>query len=597
MAVSQSLSVTESSYNIANNTSVVHIKWTSTQSGDSWNGYSRTAYYYVSINGGAESSYSVTYTLPKNTTQTIVDTNITVTHRNDGTGSVKVRTYMETGISAGTVQRSQNLTLTTIPRASIISATSGTIGKSTTVSISRYADVFTHTLRYTFGQASGNITTGLKANSYSWTIPGSIGAQIPNSTQGTGTIYCDTYSGSTLVGTTSATLTLTVDSATSAPTVTLAVTDANTATTALTGDANKLVKYFSNAKVTATGTALHGSTIKSYKVTCGDGKSITSATGTINGVESGTFTATVTDSRGFSKSISVSKTLVDYVKLGCIVTTTPPAANDNKAIIQVWGDCFEGSFGKVANAVTVQYRYKESGGTYSAWTNMAAKISGGRYSATVTLTNLDNTKTYIVQGQVTDKLATVTSAETTMRTLPVFDWGRSDFNFNVPVNVNGQVSNHGWNYVHDGNLQLDKNGKRTVFLYESSNAGVVGVYDADATMTAWINGANGSGNFKLIYENGVLLGNKYITSNYYYIGGGTTPVTATSAYTPSYIIIAAWINGNYKIIIFPQTFMNGNIPVGVNVSGTEYVFNLTRNGNDVTVTCNVGVQCYVYGMR
>ena len=65
MAVYQSLSVTEvaGSQNINNNTSKVRILWTSTQSGDSWNGYTKTAYYYVSINGGAEVAYPVTYTL------------------------------------------------------------------------------------------------------------------------------------------------------------------------------------------------------------------------------------------------------------------------------------------------------------------------------------------------------------------------------------------------------------------------------------------------------------------------------------------------------------------------------------------------------
>ena len=56
MAVYQSLSVTEvaGSQNIADNSSKVRIQWTSTQSGESWNGYTKTAYYYVSINGGAE---------------------------------------------------------------------------------------------------------------------------------------------------------------------------------------------------------------------------------------------------------------------------------------------------------------------------------------------------------------------------------------------------------------------------------------------------------------------------------------------------------------------------------------------------------------
>ena len=116
MGVSQNLTVTQKSRDFAGNFSKVRIRWTSTQSGSSWNGYNRTAYYYVSVNGGAEKKYSVKYTLPQNTTKTILDTTIVVPHRADGTASVKVRTWMDTDISAGIIQKSQALTLTSIPR-------------------------------------------------------------------------------------------------------------------------------------------------------------------------------------------------------------------------------------------------------------------------------------------------------------------------------------------------------------------------------------------------------------------------------------------------------------------------------------------------
>lgn len=124
MAVSQSLSVTEvaGSVNEKNNTSQVKIKWTSTQTGDSWNGYERTAYYWVRINGGAETKYSVSYTLPLSTTKTIVERTITVTHKTDGSGTVSVRTWMDTDISAGVVEKSASVTLTTINRKATITS-------------------------------------------------------------------------------------------------------------------------------------------------------------------------------------------------------------------------------------------------------------------------------------------------------------------------------------------------------------------------------------------------------------------------------------------------------------------------------------------
>ena len=91
MSVSQTLDVSETSYSIADNTSKVRIIWKSTQSGTSYNGFTRTAYYYYSVNGGSEIAKTVSYTLPQNSTKTIVDTTLTVPHEPDGSGTIKVR--------------------------------------------------------------------------------------------------------------------------------------------------------------------------------------------------------------------------------------------------------------------------------------------------------------------------------------------------------------------------------------------------------------------------------------------------------------------------------------------------------------------------
>ena len=220
MAVSQSLSVTEvaGSANVADNTSKVRILWTSTQTGQSWNGYTRTAYYWVSINGGAETKYSVSYTLPQYSTKTILDTTITVKHKDDGTGSVKVRTWMDTEISAGVVEKSQSITLATIARASVptVSASSVAMGGSVTITTNRKSSSFTHDLTYSFGGSTGTIATGVGA-SYAWTVPDLV-AKIPNATKGTCTVTCKTLNGTTVVGTKTVTLTLTVPGA-STPTV------------------------------------------------------------------------------------------------------------------------------------------------------------------------------------------------------------------------------------------------------------------------------------------------------------------------------------------------------------------------------------------
>lgn len=120
MAVKQSLQLRITGQSVKDNTSEVCIIWESTQTGESWNGYTRTASYFVSINGGSEKEYVVTYTLPQNATQTIVERRIVVPHRDDGTGDVKVRTVMNTGISAGVVELTKSIDLYPIPRATTL---------------------------------------------------------------------------------------------------------------------------------------------------------------------------------------------------------------------------------------------------------------------------------------------------------------------------------------------------------------------------------------------------------------------------------------------------------------------------------------------
>ena len=224
MSVTQSLTVTESSYSVVNNTSQVRIVWTSTQGGLSWNGYTRTAYYYYSINGGSEVSKSVSYTLPKNATATIVDTTLTVAHNSDGSGTISVRTWMDTDIDIGIVQKSQTLTLTTIPRASTLSVSDGTLGTKTTPTADRKSSSFTHTLTWECGSYSGTIATKSSATSWDFTPELKLASVAPYGQK----VYCtytlSTYNGSTLVGTDSKSVWFTIPSSVK-PSCTLSLSD------------------------------------------------------------------------------------------------------------------------------------------------------------------------------------------------------------------------------------------------------------------------------------------------------------------------------------------------------------------------------------
>lgn len=237
----------------------------------------------------------------------------------DGTKSVSISAVFTCytadgrGGSGWSVNASQTVTLRTIPRTSSISMSATTMGNAGTITISRASSSFTHTLTYSFGSTSGTIATKTSAISVSWTPPTSLATQIPNSTTGTCTLTCYTYNGSTLVGTSTTTVTLTVP-ASIKPTL--------TSITATRVDGNVpsswgiYVQYKSKVTLTLNGAAgAGGSTISAYSITGGGISSTQSSvtTGFLNTSGTITFTGKVCDSRGrWSDEVTVSITVVAY---------------------------------------------------------------------------------------------------------------------------------------------------------------------------------------------------------------------------------------------------------------------------------------------
>lgn len=190
------------------------------------------------------------------------------------------------------------------------------MGKSVTINTPAVNSAYRHTLRYAFGGASGTIATGI-ASSVSWTPPVSLANQIPSATAGSGTIYCDTYSGSTLLGTKSVSITLTVPGS--------VVPSAGTLSAALIDDTSGTglyVKGMGKAKLTLSGASgAYGSSITSYTITGGGWSATNGAltTGTLASAGNITFTATVTDSRGRKASTTRTISVIDYTKPGVAV--------------------------------------------------------------------------------------------------------------------------------------------------------------------------------------------------------------------------------------------------------------------------------------
>lgn len=139
-----------------------------------------------------------------------------IAHNNDGSKSVeiavKISGYTADGKygSGWKVDATETIALTTIARVSepTVSASSVQMGDVVTINTNRKADSLTHTLTYSFGGSTGTIATGVGA-SYKWTVP-DLAAKISGKLSGSCTITCKTYAGSTLVGSDTVSLTLTV---------------------------------------------------------------------------------------------------------------------------------------------------------------------------------------------------------------------------------------------------------------------------------------------------------------------------------------------------------------------------------------------------
>ena len=242
----------------------------------------------------------------------------TVNHASDGSKSLTISAVFQiratlSGTYYGTISASANITLDSIPRASSVSAGNMTMGSAGKINISRASSSFTHTLTYSFGNASGTIATKTTATSVSWTPALSLASQIPNATSGTCTITCTTYNGNTNIGSKTCTLSLSVPSSVK-PTI------SSLSASRIDGEVPSTwgiyVQTKSKVKLTINGAAgSYGSTIKSYSITGGgySGSASTLTTGFLNNSGTITFKATVTDSRGrVSVEASVSITVTAY---------------------------------------------------------------------------------------------------------------------------------------------------------------------------------------------------------------------------------------------------------------------------------------------
>lgn len=421
-----------------------------------------TAYFYAALCPGQTSSTQLTYglysdfsvdgragqtvssgpydfTSPDNV-HTLGSWSGNIAHSSDGTKTVQITgtfTTQSEYISGGKV--SAAVVLPVIPRASTVGATDAAIGSVSMVAVNRKSPSYTHSIQVQFGSLCGYLTADgilsgyemrLSETGIPFQLPESFYGQIPDAKSGVCTLVCRTYSGSTQIGDAqSATFIATAAEALCSPAVSGTVTDGNSATAALTGDAGKLVRYMSTAQCAISATARNGASIAVKQIA---GQTVSGDTLQIPQVEVGSISFFAKDSRGYSSGATVTASLIPYVILTAVVSADRPNPTDGSAVIRVHGNYFNGSFGAASNALSVRYRI--NGGS---WASVTPSVSGNAYSAEASLSGMDYQSQYSVDVEVSDRLATVSKTVTLKRGLPVFDWGEKDFVFHVPVRFGG----------------------------------------------------------------------------------------------------------------------------------------------------------------
>ena len=334
---------------------------------------------------------------------------------------------------------SGDIELPNIPRASSIVVNNADIGAGTTITINKNVNSFTTDLYWRVqGDSNWNYIGNTSQSSYGWTVPTSLYSRIPNSRTITCEFLARTLSGGTAIGDKTTTATFT---ATGNPIIngcTLVSTDSTTVN--LVGS-NRMIRYISTVKATVNASTAHndGSTISSIKV---NGSTATNGVVSFANASTYSYEVVVTDSRGYSSKNTYTITWTDYIPLTLNATVTRNQPTDGKINININGNYFNSSFRKsddtyVNNTLSVQYRTRLSGGTWTSWKNLTFVKSGNSYSVSYQESGYDYTKQYEMQIWAGDQVSSQTMTGINIsKGKPTFSWGEDFFNVNGTLKIN-----------------------------------------------------------------------------------------------------------------------------------------------------------------
>lgn len=579
--------VDQVSQNISDNSSQVRVRLALTNGAHTFSDYDCTA--SVTVDGQTLSWSGRPSMLSQNSSIMLIDRTVTIRHENDGkkTFSSSATFSGGGGWSPGTLTiNSNSFTLTTIPRSSSVRVGAGVIGNTITININRQNPSFKHTVRYSWAGKSGTIASNVDTST-TWSIPIDFANDIPNSASGTGTIFVDTYSGSTKTGTQSTTFTASVPGNVKPTFTGVTLSDVNGAAQNLISNSDTFIQVISNIKVTFNGArGTYGSSITGYRAEIVGKNQATNSNGGSLGIMNynGTIKirASVSDSRGrWSDAREVSVTVLEYfapalsfsiARTGSTSSTLTATRNAKISPLTVAG--------RQKNTMTLTFKVArlgtntfavDNGQATGTWSSVSSLVNS---QANLTGNYLAN-QSWAVIGTLEDKFTRTEFMVNVATESVVFSYDRSGVGVNK-IRERGALDVKGDIYANDNPIQQYRLTNNDGGLSRGS-AQWDDVWNKKGTEFGWRSGKypdNPVGNEWGLFQNYWLDSWKGVQF--------FTGVTTNRFFFRTYNNNARWAPSQWKEIATKddlQKIVTRKIELGWFING-----NVTRNGNFVTIS-------------
>ena len=513
-----------------------------------------------------------------------------INHNADGTKTFALScTFNPNNGLHKTMTVTANISLSPIPRLSNLSIGQGVIGSNLAITINRQNNNFTHTLRYSWAGKSGTIATNV-ATSHSWTIPVDFASNIPNSNSGTGTLYLDTYSGNTKIGTQSKQFTASIPSGLKPSFTGISLTDTHAAAGALLSG-NDFLQIISDIKVTFNGAnGTYGSKITGYRAEIVGKNHIVTENGgrlgMMNFKGSASIRAYVIDSRGQrSDTKTVNINVLEYFAPSFSFSALRTREHPN--VLQVIRNAriapiMQG--GRQRNTMALSFKVAQLGSSnYTADNGSATGIYTTVHTLTNSAANLSGNypanKSFHVIGKLEDKFTSVEFAFTVATESVVMsydNYGRVGIGKVAEFGKPGSLDVLGDIYSNNTPIQQYQLTQNNGGLSRASNQWN-DVWNKQATEFGWRNDKysdNPTGNDWGLFQNYWLDSWKGVQF--------FTGLNSKRLFFRTYNNNAEWKPSQWKEIVTKddlQKIVTRKIELGWFING-----NVTRNGNLVTIS-------------